>query len=73
MPRELQPWGGELHMPSWVRRVLRRRVEPGDSPERQHERRRPEQPSVSVAENVDRAVFGGFSDGHPDNRPKARS
>jgi hypothetical protein len=72
MPRELEPWGGELRMPSWMRRVLRRKPDPGPSPERMHERHKPQDPGVSVAENVDRAIFGGFSEGHPGNRPKGR-
>ena len=25
-------------------------------------------PGVSVAENADRAIFGGFSEGHPGNK-----
>jgi hypothetical protein len=28
--------------------------------------------SGSVLENADRAIFGGFSEGHPDNRPPNR-
>ena len=72
MPRELEPWGGELQMPGWLRRLLRRPEGPGDSPERAREPRRPQVPDVSVAENVDRAVFGGFSEGHPGNRSRGR-
>ena len=68
MPRELEPWGGEVHLPRWLRRLLRRPEDPGPSPERMREPRRPAQPDVSVAENVDRAIFGGFSEGHPGNR-----
>jgi hypothetical protein len=70
MPRDLEPWGGELHLPGWLRRLLKRPAGPGDSPERMHEARRPQEPDVSVAENVDRAVFGGFSEGHPGNKPR---
>ena len=72
MPRELEPWGGDLRMPSWLRRILRRTPDPGPSPERMHERRKPQDPGVSVAEQADRAIFGGFSEGHPGNRPKGR-
>ena len=68
MSRELEPWGGELRLPGWVRRLLRRSAGPGDSPERTHEGRQPRTPDVSVAENADRAVFGGFSEGHPGNK-----
>ena len=70
MSRELEPWGGELRLPGWLRRLLRRSAGPGDTPERMHEGRQPRTPDVSVAENVDRAVFGGFSEGHPGNRPR---
>jgi hypothetical protein len=72
MPRELEPWGGELRMPPLLRRILRRKPDPGPSPERKHEGRKPQGPGVSVAENADRAIFGGFSEGHPGNRPKGR-
>jgi hypothetical protein len=34
------------------------------------QRHPPEGPSV--AENVDRAIFGGFSEGHPGNREAPR-
>jgi hypothetical protein len=70
MPRDLEPWGGELRMPGWLRRLLKRPAAPGDSPERMHEARRPSAADVSVSENVDRAIFGGFSEGHPGNRPR---
>jgi len=72
MPRELEPWGGDLRLPGWLRRLLKQPAPPGDSPERVHEARQPRTPDVSVAENVDRAVFGGFSEGHPGNRSRAR-
>ena len=58
MPRELEPWGGDLRLPGWLRRLLKRPAAPSDSPERVHEARQPRTPDVSVAENVDRAVFG---------------
>jgi hypothetical protein len=69
MPRELQPWGGDVQLPRWLRRILKRAPEPGDTPERVHEGRQPHDPEVSVLENADRAIFGGFSEGHPGNRP----
>jgi hypothetical protein len=71
MPRELQPWGGELRLPSLMRRLLRRPA-PTDTPERVHESRQPQYPGVSVLENADRAIFGGWSEGHPGNRPPPR-
>lgn len=71
MTRELEPWGGEIRMPRWLRALLRR-SDPGDTPERVHERRRPDYPDVSVAENADRAIFGAWSDGHPGNKRRER-
>jgi hypothetical protein len=71
MPRELEPWGGEVRMPRWVARLLHRPV-PTDTDERAHERRKPEYPDVSVAENADRAIFGAWSEGHPGNRPRKK-
>ena len=72
MPRELEPWGGELRLPSWLRRLLRRPDGPGDSPERAHEGRQARTPEVSVAEIADRVLFGGFSESHPGNRPPSK-
>jgi hypothetical protein len=72
MPRELEPWGGEVHLlPGWVRRVLRRPAS-SDTEERAHERRQPQYSDVSVAENADRAIFGAWSEGHPGNKPPRR-
>jgi hypothetical protein len=68
MPRELEPWGRELRLPGWLRRLLKRPAGPGDSPERLHEARQTTTPDVSVAENVSRAVFGGFCEGHLGNK-----
>jgi hypothetical protein len=62
-------------MPRWLRWMLRR-PEAGDTPTRARERRRealrPEPPNVSVAENADRAIFGGISEGHAGNREPPR-
>ena len=67
---ELQPWGGEVKLPSWLRWVLRR-PSPSDTPERMHERRQPQYCDVSVLGNADRAIFGAWSEGHPgDRQPK---
>ena len=72
MPRELEPWGGELQMPRVLRRLLRRPGPPGDSQERTHERRNPEATTMTPLENIDRALFGAFSQFHPGNRPPGR-
>jgi hypothetical protein len=66
--RELLPWGGEVTVPRFIRRMLRRPKDPGDTPERRHEARQRQYPDVSVAENADRAIFGAWSEGHPGNR-----
>lgn len=75
MPRQLEPWGGEVHVPRWVRR-LTRRPDPGDSPERAQERRleatKAQEPEVTPLENADRAIFGGFSRFHPGNQEPRR-
>lgn len=67
MPKELQPWGGEVHLPRWVLRLLHRPV-PTDTPERVHEGRKPQYSETSVLENADRAIFGAWSEGHPGNK-----
>jgi len=72
MPRELQPWGGELRFPAWIRWLLRRPAPPGDTPERIHEGRQAQDPGMTVAENVGRAIFGAWSEGHPGNTPRKR-
>jgi hypothetical protein len=59
-----EPWGGEVRLPRWLRRLLRRPPDPGDSPERARERtrqeRQPEQANASAAENIHRAGSGTF-------------
>ena len=70
MTRELEPWGGEVRMPALLRRVLRRAPVPEDTPERVHERRRPQPFDVTPLENVDRAIFGAWSHGHPAHRER---
>ena len=61
MPREPEQWGGEVHLPHWMRRLLRRPDDATDTPERAHERRRPD-PTVSVLENANRAATGPLTD-----------
>ena len=68
MPKDLQPWGGQLQMPHWLARLFHKPI-PDDSPERAHERRKPEYSDTSVLENADRAIFGAWSEGHPGNKP----
>ena len=72
MPRELEPWGGELRMPGWMRRILGRGPVPGDSAERIQERRNEETTTMTPLMNIDRAVFGAFSEAYPDKRAPRR-
>lgn len=64
MAQGLDSWGGEVRLPRWLRRLLRRPPDPGDSRERVREQtrqeRQPEQPNTSVAENIHRAGSGTF-------------
>ena len=70
MSHELEPWGGEVRMPRWLRRVLHRSSESVDTPERAHERRQPEEPTVSVLENADRAAVGPLTQLYVEGRTK---
>lgn len=75
MSGELKPWGGDVWVPQWLRRLFGR-ADAGDTPERTAESGRQSRhaayPDVSVAENADRAIFGGWSEGHPGNRDRPR-
>jgi hypothetical protein len=53
--REQEAWGGEVRMPRWLRRMLRRPEALADTPEAAHEKRKA-QPGRSIAENADRAA-----------------
>ena len=70
MPRELEPWGGELRMPRALRWLLHRGPAPDDTPELVHERRNAETTTMTPLMNMDRAVFGPWSDAYPDKRAK---
>jgi hypothetical protein len=68
VPRELEPWGGEVKVPRWLRRVLRR-PEPEDSPERDREPKRPPQHTDrTVLENANRAAVGAMTDLYNEGR-----
>ena len=62
MSRELEPWGGEVHMPRWLRRLLRRGGPTADTPERAHERHKPADPGATVGEAADRAAAGTLTE-----------
>lgn len=67
--RQLEPWGGEMHMPRWLRKALRRPELPENTPEATHEARK-EQPSASVLENADRAGVGPMTQLYVEGRTK---
>ena len=48
-------------MPRWLRHVLHRPDLPGDTPERTHEARQPQE-MPTVAQNADRALVGSPSE-----------
>ena len=66
-----EAWGGEVRMPGWLRRILRRPEAAGDTAEAAHEARKP-QPGPSVAQNADRAAVGALSDLYREGRTKRR-
>ena len=59
MPQE--PWGGDVHLPRWMRRVLHRPPPPGDTSERVHEARKPQE-MPTVGQNADRAHAGSLTE-----------
>jgi hypothetical protein len=71
MARELEPWGGEVRLPAWMRRVLRRPPEPEDTPERAEEPKRSAYTS-SVLENADRAALGPLTQIYAEGRRRRR-
>jgi len=68
--RPQEQWGGEVH-PRWLRRLLRRPEPLGDSREAARERRG-SRPTVSVAQNADRAAVGPLSDLYYEGRGRRR-
>jgi hypothetical protein len=72
MPRELEPWGGDVRLPRWMRRLLRRPAAHGDTPQRAHERHKGDHPEKSVARAADRAAVGPLSDLYREGRKDRR-
>ena len=72
MARELETWGGEVRIPRWIRRVLRRPPESEDTPERTREPKRPQEPAGSVLENADRAALGPVTQAYAEGRRPRR-
>ena len=69
--RQQEAWGGEVQMPHWLRRLLRRPEPPADTAEGAHERRKP-QGGPPVAQNADKASVGALSDLYREGRTKRR-
>jgi hypothetical protein len=65
-----ESWGGEVHMPRWMRKLMHRPQPLGDTPEAAHEKRKP-QTGPSVFENANRAVSGAVVDIYNESRKKA--
>ena len=60
------PWGGEVDLPRWLRRVLRRPDPTGDTPERAHEAR---QTTAEDFRRLDRFRASGMGGFHPSELP----
>ena len=73
--RQQEAWGGEVRMPRWLRRMLRRPVPLEDTPEGAHEARKP-QSGPSVRQGAGRG--GGdlmsnlYHEGRAERRAKRR-
>jgi hypothetical protein len=65
MPQE--QWGGEVHLPRWMRKLMHRPEPPGDTPEHAHEARKPTA-GPSVLENANRASVGALGDLYKEGR-----
>ena len=69
--RQQEAWGGDVQMPRWLRRALRRPDPLGATPEAAHEARKP-RPGPSVLENANRASVGAMADLYREGRTKRR-
>ena len=69
--RQQEAWGGEVRMPRWLRRILRRPEPLGPTLEAAHEARK-SQAGPSVLENVNRAELGPLVDLYREGRTKRR-
>jgi hypothetical protein len=72
MTRQLEPWGGEVRLPRFLRWLLRRPPVPDDTPERAHEQRKGEQPTKSVVENTEQAAIGPLGQFYREGRRRGR-
>jgi hypothetical protein len=67
-----EAWGGEVRMPGWMRRLLRRPDDPGPTPEAAHEARKPPPSATSVAANANKAAIGPLGEIYHEGRRKRR-
>ena len=70
--RQQEAWGGEVKMPRWLRRMLRRPDLPGPTEEAVHEARKPVD-GPTVGQNVDRAVAGPMTELYHEGREARRA
>jgi len=67
-----EPWGGDVHLPRWLRHLFHRPDPPGDTPERVHESRKP-QDMPTVLENSNRAASGALVDFYNEGRERRKA
>ena len=67
--RQQEAWGGEVQLPRWLRRLLRRPEPVGPTPEAAHEARKA-RAERSVLENANRAELGPLVDLYREGRTK---
>jgi hypothetical protein len=70
--RQQEAWGGEVKMPRWLRRMLRRPEPPEPTPEAAHEARNPAS-GPSVGQNADRAAVGPMTELYHEGRAARRA
>ena len=70
MPREPQAWGGEVRLPAWLRRLLRRPPEGTDTPEAANEARKPQPSDYARLEHMQAA---GTLDAHHSELPGGKN
>ena len=70
--REQEPWGGEVKLPRWLRRMLRRPEPAGPTQEAAHEARKPVS-GPSVGQMADRAAAGPMTELYHEGRAARRA
>ena len=70
--RQQEAWGGEVKLPGWLRRMLRRPEQPGPTAEAAHEARKPVA-GPSVGQNADRAAAGPMTELYHEGRAARRA